>query len=780
MNWSDRKVLGVGPVGAKIFLCGECPGETEDKEGLPFVGMAGRVLDGMLQEVGIKREDVYITNLCKNKPVNNNFENFTEEYLAKAKAELEEEIAIVQPNILVPCGERAFNTLTQLKGITLWRGSILERGRIKTCGIIHPAAISREWSYRPATVVDLEKIKKEAEFPEIRRTPRTLHTSPDFDSIIHYLHNIIEKKLKVSFDIETETAQITCISFAISGVEAMSIPFWFGSSGSFWSQEQEEVIWQKIKEVLEDSSIPKIAQNAQYDITILADKYGIVVKGLWLDTMIAFHSVYPELPKGLNFLCSIYTDIPYYKFLRKTDDMVKFFEYNALDAVTTYECAEKIYAEMVEAKMVDFYYEHMHSLIYPLMDITHMGVRIDTAKKKEAIKQYKEEVKDLQAELLVTVGHELNTASPKQMFKWLYEELALPKQFRRRIGATTKTLTADEEAIDVLYTISHNEALKKIIDIRERQKILSTYLEVKYDKEERVLLHENENGQIVETGRETMERARTSYLITGTETGRLSSRETVYGTGGNLQNVPKGITRRIFIPDTGKVFVNADLSQAEARVVAWLAGEEHLIRVFNEGGDIHRKNAANIYRKKSEEVTEEEREIAKRITHAANYLVGPITFSKTAGVSVSDAKRLLNQYFAEYPRIKLWHMYISSQLKKTRTLTTPFGRKRTFFNRWDESLVREGVAFIPQSTCADLLNMGLRRFYEKTQGTKTNILLNIHDAILCQTPRTGVDATCRLLKDTLSIPIVINNRELLIPVDISIGENWDSLTKIKL
>jgi DNA polymerase I-like protein with 3'-5' exonuclease and polymerase domains len=225
---------------------------------------------------------------------------------------------------------------------------------------------------------------------------------------------------------------------------------------------------------------------------------------------------------------------------------------------------------------------------------------------------------------------------------------------------------------------------------------------------------------------------------------------------------------------------NADLSQAEARIVAALAGETGLLDIFNSGGCIHRKNAANIFKKKEEDVTEKERELAKRITHASNYGMGPITFARTAGISTHEAKTLLNTYFARYPKIKLWHMKIASDLKRSRVLVTPFGRKRTFFNRYDESLLKEAYAYIPQSTVADLLNMGLRRLYAKTKGTEVEILLQIHDAVLVQCPTNQVTQTATLLRDTLTIPITVDHLPITIPVDISVGENWGELKKLSL
>ncbi len=756
------KVGGIGPLNSSIVIVGEALGENEEKQLKPFVGLAGRVLDEILEEVGIKRDDCYITNYYKSRPKNNKFATIPKEDLAQAKAELEEELVLVKPNVIVCLGEHTLNAVTGLKGIKNWRGSVLMSKYGKVIPTYHPSAISREWTFRPVSVCDWHKIKKEGETNGIKRVARNLIINSSFDSIIDFLGTILATHSKVSFDVEVETGQINCIAFAVAPVTAMCIPFWFGASGSLWSEEQELKIWQLIKEVLENPDIPKIAQNAQYDMTILRDKYGINVKGLWLDTMIAFHSIYPELPKALALLTSLYTDVPYYKGKRLTKDMQEFFEYNAMDACVTYECAEKIFKEMQEFGIVDFYYKYMHSLIEPLLDICAKGIRIDTEAKKKLIKEVTQQREELQSLLDNSVGKPLNVNSPKQMLAYLYTELKLKPKYKKDKTTGEKRLSADEDALNDLYKETGNKDLKTILDIRECNKLLSTYLEVTYDKD---------GGN---------ERAKTSYLITGTETGRLSSRETVYGTGTNLQNVPKTSMRRIFIPDEGKVFINADLSQAEIRVVAWLANEQRMIKVFENGGDIHTKNAVNIFRKVESDISEKERDIAKKGGHAADYGIGPITFSKEAGIYVSEAKQFLNAYFSEYPSIKLWQMNMTSKLRRSRTMTTPFGRKRTFFNRWSESLQREAFAYVPQSTVVEVINIGLIKVYEHYKGTETDILLQNHDALLLQCPRSEVGNVAKKLRELLTIAITVNHKDYYIPVDISVGENWWDMKKLPL
>ncbi len=761
---SDVVVLPMGPERARIMLVGECPGETEVREGRPFAGMAGRVLDTILEEVGITLAECRVTNVMQTRPPGNNFSRFYERdgkrlvpspELTQGYERLRMEIAACQPNVIVPMGNEAMKALVGFGGIMDWRGSILESPFGKVIPTYHPAAVAREWTFRPASVIDFGKVKTESMFPELRRTERTLLTSPTFEEIIHHLQRMKGSE-HVSFDIETETEQITCIGFSDRRDWAICVPFWFGGSGSLWSPEQEAEIWKGIFNLLEDQNIKKIAHNGVYDIEYLDRTMGLRVRNYWLDTMIAFHACYLELPKGLDFLTSVYTDHPYYKYQRRTDDMKTHWKYNATDACITYEIAFKVLKDMEDMKVEGFYRDYMHSLIEPLYQMQKRGVRFDVERCKEVRKQYKEEIEMLEKRLVEEVGHELNCNSHKQMTTWLYTELNLPKKTKLRKSTGEQTLAADEEALNELYDKHKIPALRTILEIRERKKIYSTYLEVKLDEDKRI---------------------RCAYQITGTETGRLSSNQTARGTGTNLQNIPGGLVKSLFTADPGCVLINADLSQAEARVVAHLSGDERLIRVFDSGGDIHRKNAANIFNKKEEDITDDERQMAKRVVHASNYGMGPRTFAQQTGLPESEARRLLAQYFATYPRIKLWHMQIKAQLQKSKVLTTPLGRKRIFFNKWTDQQFKEGLAYIPQSTVADVVNQGLIELYKEG----VELLLQVHDSVVAQCGEDVgvVGKTVELIKRCMTRPIEINGKILVIPVDVKVGKNWDKMDKYK-
>jgi DNA polymerase-1 len=525
-----------------------------------------------------------------------------------------------------------------------------------------------------------ESMSKEWEYPK-----RNFLLAPTFEQTLEWLNRIIKNKTRVCFDIETTYTPIprlTAIGFADSPTNAICIPFTFSKGTeviAYWSTVEEElVILNKVKELLEDETIEKVAQNAQFDTTVLeVNPPGIIVKGLYLDTMCAFHTIYPELEKGLAVLCSIYTKQPYYKHLRESGSDEIFWEYNCLDTTVTLECAIQIEKELEEFGVKDFYYKYVHPLIPILKEMQIRGIKIDLAVHSKALEEYTKAADELQLKLNERVGRELNVMSPKQMREFLYIDEKLPPKFKRGKAkekqAIGEELTIDDSTVDEesLMAIASQhpdrDYLRWVVEIRGYRKLIGTYLE----------------GLMGDDGR-----ARCSYLIGGdkdgvggTETGRLSSRESIFGSGTNLQNIPKGVCRKMFVPDESQVFVEADLEQAEARVVAYLAEEERLIDLFNKGGDIHTQNAAWIFGKSLEKVSGPERELAKRLVHASNYGIGPRTFAYHAGIKEGEAKLLLAKYFDTFPKIKSWQLGIQAGLSESRILTTPFGRKRIFFAR---------------------------------------------------------------------------------------------------
>ena len=223
------------------------------------------------------------------------------------------------------------------------------------------------------------------------------------------------------------------------------------------------------------------------------------------------------------------------------------------------------------------------------------------------------------------------------------------------------------------------------------------------------------------------------YDVSGTETGRLSSKMSVYGRGMNLQNVQHGVYREMFIPDEGMKFIGADLSQAENRVVAYVSGDENMIKVVESEGDIHTNNAAMIFDKDPEDITYEERQLGKRITHGANYQMGAITLARYAGVSTREGRQHLKKYKQTYPKVNWWHKEIEKKIRMDRTLTNPFGRSRVFYDRMGGDLFRDATEFIPQSSVADDIHRATRNIHARLPHP-ARIVLQLHDALTVQAP----------------------------------------------
>jgi len=226
------------------------------------------------------------------------------------------------------------------------------------------------------------------------------------------------------------------------------------------------------------------------------------------------------------------------------------------------------------------------------------------------------------------------------------------------------------------------------------------------------------------------------------------------------------------------------LAQAEARLVAWFSNDVLLKRFLNSGGDIHKWNASIIYKKKVEEVTKNERYFAKRIVHAFNYGLGPqhlvdlIRAETGETKSRADAEVLRQSYFQGCPMVLSWHEQIRRVMRSDRTLTTPYGRRRTFYGRGGEDLLRKMIAFLPQSTCVDHLNTGMIRI-ERRLPKGAELLLQIHDAFLIEFEDSLQEEIVKICKDEFSQPIAINGDSLVIPLDLKVGKKWGEMKELK-
>lgn len=310
---TERIVPGTGPKNAKIAIVGEAPGAYEDIARKPFVGPAGSVLEQCLHAAGLIRSEVYLTNVVKIKPRNNDiapyfsstkgtFTTLGMESVEALQMELNEHGA----NLIVTCGATAMAALTGLSKILKFRGYIFESRGLevprKVLPTIHPAAaLHGQYIYRHIIASDLRKAREQSATRELDRPDRDLIY--EFSSVNEALEwlEYFEAQSMVSFDIEVLNYEVACISFSSKPNISCSIPF-----AGQWTEFEELQIWRGVQRVLGNPASIKVGQNLIFDIHFLLTRCGIVVKGPLRDTMLAHSIMFSELQKGLSFLGSIY------------------------------------------------------------------------------------------------------------------------------------------------------------------------------------------------------------------------------------------------------------------------------------------------------------------------------------------------------------------------------------------------------------------------------------------------------------------------------------------
>lgn len=328
----------------EILIVGDHYSEDDVEAGRPFSGAAGSILRGLLAQAGVESEAVFKTVVFPFRPAGGKVESLTTKvrtdgipgynYLFKGNyvrateaphlARLWNQIETRQPNILVALGSTALWALTGRTGIDRWRGSPMPsiRGDFKVIATWPPSSIIRQWDLRPIAFMDLCKVKKESETRRLSRPGRVITLEPSLADIADFYERHIVPAPFISLDVETKSNQITEVGIATSPRRAIVIPFWGRATPNYWETLEAELeAWAWVLRILAEK--PTIGQNLQYDMQYFYRKYGIPTPRFIGDTMLAAHTLQPEMKKGLGFLGSIYTDEPSWKFMRTDHTTLK-------------------------------------------------------------------------------------------------------------------------------------------------------------------------------------------------------------------------------------------------------------------------------------------------------------------------------------------------------------------------------------------------------------------------------------------------------------------------
>jgi len=776
-----------GPRDAKIMFVGEAPAGNEMAAGRPFVGGAGQLLEHSCSRAGISLSRCFQTNVMHQPAPGKKFEAFYKkewqpQYIM-GLLQLKKDIESIKPNVVVALGTHALLPLAGKKGIDKWRGSILPSGLVKgqkVIGTYNPAYALRVYEAKAVIEIDLHRIQAESGTPSICLPERSYLLDPPGDVRAACVREMLDADW-LAVDIEcwldepTGKWKLACVGFSDRADRALVIP----------ATSADRLLDIRC---LVESDVSKVYQNGQFDTTVLAEE-GFKPRAYAWDTMYAHHALFAEsasgedemsklagkkrmsiLKKGLAFQTSIYTREPFYKddgkLWKETNDIQQFYLYNGKDAAVTREIRD------VQERELEVFgsrqaFDNEMALVAPLMYATRRGIRIDLEQRDRLRTQIQAEIDNLQNFLDGSAGSHINVKSP-DVKHLMYDVLKLPKKYHRKTG----NVTADKDTINELAEKFKHPVLLTILKIRERRDYIERYLDIALGPDGRM---------------------RCLFDPSGTRSGRLASRTNIDGSGTNLQTIPtrKAVgeqIKRMFISDPGKIFIYPDYKQAEAWLVAYKSRCEPLIELLNDPSrDIHRENAVKIFNIPLVDVSTEQRYLAKRVVHASNYGMGPDKLVKLCaedGVFLSHqrAANLMQRYFMIYPEIKgVYWKYVENEIKFNRVLNTPFGRKRAFFGRYDDKLLREAYSYIPQSTVGDLGGKAVVRVYNEVQHGMANLgaefLLNVHDSILVQCVETMVAPCAAAVQEAMRIPITLDGRTFTIPTDCQVGRNWGKRIK---
>ena len=434
--------------------------------------------------------------------------------------------------------------------------------------------------------------------------------------------------------------------------------------------------------------------------------------------------------------------------MTKLDELA---EYACESAYVSLFSADLILKELENENMTELFANIEMPLVFVLYDMQKEGVRVD----KEGLKSYGEvlgnRIQVLEKEIYDEAGEEFNINSPKQLGIILFEKMNMPYKKKTKSGYSTAADVLDKLAPEYPF-------VKKILEYRQLAKLKSTYADG-------LAAYISEDGRIHGKFNQTI-----------TATGRISSTEP------NLQNIPIRMElgrqiRKVFIPKEGCVFLDADYSQIELRIMAHMSKDEKLIEAYNMAEDIHRITASQVFGVPFDEVTDLQRRNAKAVNFGIIYGISSFGLSQDLSISRKEASDYIEQYFKTYPKIKGYIDSMVEDAKKTGYSLTMFNRRRPIPELKSSNFMQrsfgERVAMNApiQGTAADIIKLAMIRVYDalKKGGYKSKLLLQIHDELLVETYPDEIEDVKKIIEDGMK-----NAVKLSVPLEIDMkqGNNW--------
>jgi DNA polymerase-1 len=566
------------------------------------------------------------------------------------------------------------------------------------------------------------------------------------------------------FDTETtgldpHSAELVCISFAFRSHEAWCVPI-------PPERKEAEKIVAEFREVFGDPSILKTGQNIKYDLLMLR-QYGVEVRGEMFDTMLAHYLLQPEWKHNLDYLCETYLGyrkIPTENLIgargknqitMRAVERETLRDYACEDADLTLQLKHFLAPLLAENGLEKLFHDLEMPLVPVLADMEFTGVRLDPRALHEYAGELRRQIIILEEEIIALAGVEFNVSSPKQLGEVLFERLKIDPNARL---TKTKQYSTNEEVLTQLK--ERHPIVEKVLDYRGLKKLLNTYVETL------PILINPRTGRI-----------HTSYNQAVTATGRLSSNNP------NLQNIPirdenGREIRRAFIPSDGEhLFLSADYSQIELRIMAALSEDPQMMEAFAHHQDIHALTAAKIYKIPVEEVTSDMRRKAKTANFGIIYGISVFGLSQRLNIPRSEAKELIDGYFENFPRVKKYMDQSIEMARKEGFVQTIMGRRRYLSDINSNNQVVRGMAErnainTPiQGSAADIIKAAMINIHREfvQNGLQSRMVLQVHDELNFDVDKAELEQVQHIVKKEME-----NAVRLSVPltVEIKAADNW--------
>lgn len=601
------------------------------------------------------------------------------------------------------------------------------------------------------------------ETAEAKSVPTEGFTLVQTKESLNQMLDTLQKASLLVIDTETTSldvsrAVLVGISLCIDLESAWYIPVGhIEESGELQDGQLEQAfVLDALKPFLQSEALPKLGHNIKYDYSVLQKSCGLTMRGPLYDSMIAAYLVQPgRRSLKLDELCLEHGyELTPFSAVVEDPKQENCFAYVSLEEACTYSC-EDVYGALLLWKSYEKQLEELEEyelfsnvetpLVPILADMELAGIAVSEQVLGQLQEEFQEELDSLQAEIHGLAGYSFNLNSPKQLGVLLFEELELPHGRKTKTGYST-----DMKVLEKLA--GKHEIPAKIMRYRILAKLQSTYV-LKLKK-----LINPESGRV-----------HTSFNQTVTATGRLSS------SNPNMQNIPirskeGNRIRGAFIPEKGKVFLSADYSQIDLRVLAHYSQDEALLHAFRNGDDIHARTASELFAVSPLLLTSEMRRVAKSINFGIVYGMSAFGLSNQLGVSRKEASRFIDKYFHLYSGVQTFMKSIVERAGEDGYVTTLLNRRRilpeiNIKNKTRREFAERTAINTPiQGTAADIIKLAMIKVVPslKKENLSARLLLQIHDELVFELPEEELKKTREVVRKAmeealpLDVPLVVN------------------------